>query len=257
MDWTKSFNISSAKPGRPVRLSGVEKTALQTAFDEHAEEGVISAFDVPLVIMDLGWSVEEFSGTDNLDECVETLKPHFLNEVITFDDFSDGFSRMITRQVLDPGFVSDGDDSDDDKGGFLAEEIADIEDDASSEGGGGFVASDDDEGGGFVASEEDDDEGGGGFFVASDGETGGAVEAAEEKPKKKRKKKNDVSSEDIPLAFSWFTKSDTITTADLRRIAKLIKDNASEKDFKDMMEVAGAVGGKIDIQAFEGLLKQL
>ncbi|AOW05784.1 hypothetical protein B0I72DRAFT_132888 [Yarrowia lipolytica] len=256
MDWTKSFTISSAKPGRPVRLSGVEKTALQAAFDEHAEDGVISAFDVPLVIMDLGWSVEEFSGTDNLDECVNILKPHFLNDVITFDDFSDGFSRMITRQVLDPGFVSEGEGSGDDQGGFLAEEIADIEDDASSEGGGGFVASDEDEGGGFVASEEEGDEGGG-FFVASDGGTGGIIEPIEEKPKKKKRKKNNVFVEDVPLAFSWFTKSDTINTADLRRIAKLVKDNASEKDFKDMMEVAGAVGGKIDIQAFEGLLKKL
>ncbi|KAG5365502.1 hypothetical protein CJU90_4587 [Yarrowia sp. C11] len=255
MDWTKSFKISSGKPGRPVRLSGVEKTALQTVFDEHAEDGVISAFDVPLVIMDLGWAVEEFSGTENLDECVEKLKPHFLNDVMSFDDFSDGFSRMITRQV---GRVEEN-GSDEDMGGFMAEEIADIDEDTSSEGAGGFVASDEDEGGfvasdegGFVASEDED---GGGFFVASDGETGEATEPVE-KPKKK-KKKTDTFSEDVPLAFSWFTRSDTISTADLRRIAKLVKDNASEKDFKDMMEVAGAVGGKIDIQAFEGLLRKL
>lgn len=236
MDWTKSFNISSAKNGRPVRLSGAEKTALQVAFDENAEDGVISAFDVPLVIMDLGWSVEEFSGTENLDECVETLKPIFLKDVITFDDFSDGFSRMITRQVLDPGFESDGED---DNGGFMAE----------SEDEGGFVASDASDG----ASDD-----GGGFFVASDGETGGDVvpEETEEQPKKKKKKKDNFS-EDVPLAFSWFTKSDTISTYDLRRIAKLVKDNASDKDFRDMMEVAGAVGNKVDIQAFEGLLRKL
>ncbi|KAG5366422.1 hypothetical protein CJU89_0852 [Yarrowia sp. B02] len=240
MDWTKAFKISS-KPGRPVRLSGAEKTALQAAFDEHAEEGVISAYDVPLVIMELGWSVEEFANTESLDECVEELRPLFLSEVITFDGFSDGFSRMIAREIQkqpnEEGFEEEPEEGGFEEGGFP---------DDDSEGG--FLASDSDEGG-FMASDNDE---GGGFFVASDGETGNVVE---EKPKKK--KKTEKFAEDVPLAFSWFTNSDTISTADLRRIAKLVKDNASEKDFKDMMDVAGAVGGKVDVTAFGELLKKL
>lgn len=260
MDWTKSFRIQQQgrhgqgndrrRATRPVRLSGAEKTGLRAAFKLHSEEEsgkvFITPYDVPLVIMELGWSVEEFSGSENLDVCVEQLRPLFPSDELSFDDFADGFSRMIVRQVLDPVFDSDG---------YGTDESLEFEQEAAKESaqteGGGFLASDDDDDddGGFMASEDDD----GGFMAEEDEpEEGGVVDEPEEEKSVPKAPKKPTA--DAKQAFSWFTKKETITIHDLRRISKLVKDNASDKDFRDMMEVAG---GKVDIQAFETLLDKL